>query len=60
MAKEKESKSDSPRSVRLGEPLEKRLDGFCERHYGVSKTNIVRKSLERFLDEEEAKEHGNN
>lgn len=60
MARGKESKSDSPTSVRLGDDLEKRLEEFCDHHFGVSKTNILRKSVERFLDEEEAKSHGDN
>jgi len=55
MVRGKNQKNDPPRSIRLGPDLERRLDGFRERHYGVSRTCIVRKAIERFLDEEEAK-----
>jgi len=55
MVRGKDQKNDPPVSVRLGPDLERRLDGFRERHYGVSRTCIVRRAIERFLDEEEAK-----
>ena len=54
MVRGKIQKNDSPRSVRLGPDLERRLDGFRERHYGVPRACIIRMAIERFLDKEEA------
>jgi len=40
-------------SIKLSEPIRRRLDAFCEAHYNAELSTVIEKAVIKFLDEEE-------